>query len=72
MNDGRFAAMLAARATCYGAMVGVDYGEPFYVNGPLLVRRSASLEEGGRGAPSIPVLPLAIRPGGTRLCLVTM
>lgn len=45
INDGRFAAMLSARATCFGAMVGVEYGEPFYVRGPILMRSLPELEE---------------------------
>ena len=51
VNDGHFAAMLTARATSFGAMVGVDYGEPFYVHGPLLVRQLGEAEgraTGGR------------------------
>jgi len=38
LNDGRFIAMLEARAVCFGAMAGVSYGEPLYVDGPLLLR----------------------------------
>ena len=49
INDGQFAAMLTARATSFGAMVGVDYGEPFYVDGPLLVRSYSGLEERAAG-----------------------
>ena len=49
MNDGRLGAMLAARATNFGAMVGVDYGEPFYVNGPILLRSLPGLEEEAAG-----------------------
>ncbi|HEY7693835.1 MAG TPA: bacillithiol biosynthesis deacetylase BshB1 [Gaiellaceae bacterium] len=49
INDGRFAAMLAARATCFGAMVGVDYGEPFYVHGPILLRSLPDLGERAAG-----------------------
>ena len=35
INDGGFAELLRARATCYGAMIGVSHGEPFHVVGPL-------------------------------------
>jgi bacillithiol biosynthesis deacetylase BshB1 len=35
INDGAFVEMLRARATSYGAMVGVTHGEPFHVVGPL-------------------------------------
>lgn len=45
INDGRFAAMLSARATSFGAMVGVEYGEPFYVHGPILLCSLPDLEE---------------------------
>ena len=48
--------MLAARATTFGAMVGVDHGEPFYVNGPILLR---SLP-GSRRAGSRPHTPLPV------------
>ena len=49
MNDGRLGTMLAARATNFGAMVGVEYGEPFYVNGPILLRSLPGLEEQAAG-----------------------
>jgi N-acetylglucosamine malate deacetylase 1 len=52
INDGGFAAMLAARATCFGAMVGVEYGEPFYVQGPVLLRSLPDQE--GRAAGRTP------------------
>jgi bacillithiol biosynthesis deacetylase BshB1 len=35
INDPHFRKLLEARATVYGAMVGVAYGEPFHVAGPL-------------------------------------
>lgn len=47
INDGGFAEMLRARATCYGAMVGVGYGEPFHVAGPLKLRSLPDLEIAG-------------------------
>ena len=49
INDGRFAAMLSARATCFGALVGVEYGEPFHVQGPVLLRSFPDLEERAAG-----------------------
>ncbi len=45
LNNGRFAEMLPARATCFGAMVGVAHGEPFLVEGPLLLRSLPDLED---------------------------
>jgi N-acetylglucosamine malate deacetylase 1 len=52
INDGGFAEMLRARATCYGAMVGVRYGEPFHVAGPLGLRSLPGLDDslGRRGS----------------------
>lgn len=38
LNDGRFVAMLEARAAYYGAMAGVSYAEVFDADGPVLVR----------------------------------
>jgi bacillithiol biosynthesis deacetylase BshB1 len=49
INDGSFAALLSARATFFGAMVGVEYGEPFRVDGPILVRSLPELEERSAG-----------------------
>ena len=37
VNDARFRDALRARAVWFGAMVGVAYGEPFRVDGPLLL-----------------------------------
>lgn len=45
INDGRFAEMLHARATWFGAMVGVSHGEPFRLGGPLLLRSLPDLDE---------------------------
>ena len=52
INDGGFAEMLRARATCYGAMVGVSYGEPFHVVGPLGLRSLPGFDDfvGSRGS----------------------
>ena len=52
INDGSFAGMLRARATCFGAMVGVSYGEPFHVVGPLGLRSLPDLDDsfGRRGS----------------------
>jgi bacillithiol biosynthesis deacetylase BshB1 len=51
INDGGFADMLRARATCYGAMVGVSHGEPFHVVGPLGLSSLPDLDDsfGTRG-----------------------
>jgi hypothetical protein len=49
INDGRFAVMLTARATCFGAMVGAEYGEPYYVQGPVLLRSFPDLVERAAG-----------------------
>jgi bacillithiol biosynthesis deacetylase BshB1 len=38
LNDGRFIAMLEARAVHFGAMAGVAYGEPFDTDGPVLMK----------------------------------
>jgi N-acetylglucosamine malate deacetylase 1 len=38
LNDGRFVAMLEARAVHYGALAGVSYAEVFDVDGPVLVK----------------------------------
>ncbi|HET7181313.1 MAG TPA: bacillithiol biosynthesis deacetylase BshB1 [Candidatus Limnocylindrales bacterium] len=38
LNDGRFIAMLEARAAYYGALAGVTYAEVFDVDGPVLVK----------------------------------
>lgn len=45
INDGRFTEMLHARATWFGAMVGVAKGEPFRVEGPLLLRSLPDLHD---------------------------
>jgi bacillithiol biosynthesis deacetylase BshB1 len=45
INDGSFAEMLRARATWYGAMVGVGYGEPFHVAGPIGLRSLPGLDD---------------------------
>jgi bacillithiol biosynthesis deacetylase BshB1 len=37
LNDGRFVAMLEARAVHFGALAGVAYGEPFDTDGPVLL-----------------------------------
>jgi bacillithiol biosynthesis deacetylase BshB1 len=52
INDGRFAEMLHARATWFGAMVGVAKGEPFRVEGPLLLRSLPELDAAAVQAPS--------------------
>jgi N-acetylglucosamine malate deacetylase 1 len=44
INDGSFVAMLEARATWFGALVGAERGEPFLVEGPLRVRSLPELE----------------------------
>ncbi len=49
LNDGRLGAMLAARATTFGAMVGVDHGEPYAVNGPILLSSLPGLDEPAAG-----------------------
>jgi bacillithiol biosynthesis deacetylase BshB1 len=51
VNDGRFIAMLEARAVCFGAMAGVTYGEPLHVDGPLLLRKLPELERDARPLP---------------------
>jgi bacillithiol biosynthesis deacetylase BshB1 len=38
LNDGRFLATLEARAVHFGALAGVDYGEPFDTDGPVLMQ----------------------------------
>jgi bacillithiol biosynthesis deacetylase BshB1 len=38
LNDGRFLAMLEARAVHFGAMAGIAYGEPFHTDGPVLLQ----------------------------------
>ena len=38
LNDGRFVAMLEARAAYYGALAGVSYAEVFDADGPVLVK----------------------------------
>jgi len=38
LNDGRFVAMLEARAASYGALAGVSYAEAFDADGPVLVK----------------------------------
>lgn len=38
LNDGRFVAMLEARAVHFGALAGVDHGEPFDTDGPVLMQ----------------------------------
>jgi bacillithiol biosynthesis deacetylase BshB1 len=38
LNDGRFVAMLEARAVHYGALAGIAYGEPFDTDGPVLMQ----------------------------------
>jgi bacillithiol biosynthesis deacetylase BshB1 len=38
LNDGSFVAMLEARSVHFGGMAGVAHGEPFDVDGPMLVR----------------------------------
>ena len=38
LNDGRFIAMLEARAVHFGALAGVSYGEPFATDGPVLLQ----------------------------------
>jgi bacillithiol biosynthesis deacetylase BshB1 len=38
LNDGRFLAMLEARAVHYGALAGVSHAEVFDVDGPVLVK----------------------------------
>jgi len=38
LNDGRFMAMLEARAVHYGTLAGVSYAEAFDVDGPVLVK----------------------------------
>lgn len=38
LNDGRFVAMLEARAVHFGSLAGVAYGEPFDTDGPVLVQ----------------------------------
>ncbi|MDT7573159.1 MAG: N-acetylglucosamine malate deacetylase 1 [Actinomycetota bacterium] len=38
LNDGGFIAMLEARSVHFGAMAGVAHGEPFDIDGPVLVR----------------------------------
>lgn len=48
LNDGRFIAMLEARAVHYGAAAGVDYGEPLHVDGPMVLHGLPEFEEGGR------------------------
>jgi bacillithiol biosynthesis deacetylase BshB1 len=35
INDGRFREMLVARARYFGTIVGAQWGEPLYVDGPL-------------------------------------
>jgi N-acetylglucosamine malate deacetylase 1 len=47
INDGRFRDMLVARARYFGTIVGAEWGEPFYVDGPL---RLGSLPELDAGA----------------------
>jgi bacillithiol biosynthesis deacetylase BshB1 len=43
LNDGRFLAMLEARAAYYGALAGVSHAEAFDADGPVLVRNARSL-----------------------------
>ena len=52
LNDAGFAEMLRARAACYGAMVGVSYGEPLHVVGPLGLRSLPDFDDsfGRRGS----------------------
>lgn len=38
LNDGRFVAMLEARAVHFGSMAGVAFGEPFDTDGPVLLQ----------------------------------
>lgn len=38
LNDGRFVAMLEARAAQYGALAGLSYAEVFDADGPLLLK----------------------------------
>jgi bacillithiol biosynthesis deacetylase BshB1 len=38
LNDGRFVAMLEARAAYYGALAGVSSAEAFDIDGPVLLR----------------------------------
>ena len=38
LNDGRFVAMLEARSVHFGAMVGIDHGEPLDTGGPVLLQ----------------------------------
>ena len=38
LNDGRFVAMLEARAVHFGGLAGIDYGEPFDTDGPVLMQ----------------------------------
>lgn len=38
LNGGRFVAMLEARSVHFGASAGVDHGEPFDTDGPVLLQ----------------------------------
>jgi len=44
INDGTFVAMLEARAVWFGALVGVERGEPLLVEGPLRLQSLPELE----------------------------
>ena len=52
VNHGRFRDALRARAVWFGAMVGVAYGEPFLLEGPLLLDGLPDREVVTRSAPA--------------------
>ena len=49
IGDPRFLELLEARAAHYGAMVGVEHGEPYLCHGPLRVATLPELEDRGPG-----------------------